>query len=176
MMGHAFFCKFLLNMATVPMIQISMNATLPAFCMDKPTQGEGYIIIARDLLQGVEALSTLQNIPSRCCALIAAHALECVLKAFLWHKGKKKEIRKTEVQHDIVALWNMAYKEKTLSISEEPPDWCKILSSGHKPNYYFRYQKGTGKTVVHGGQTPALIPMAVELKKLIEMVEFAIKG
>ena len=134
------------------------------------------MIVARDLLQGVEALSTLQNISSRGCALIAAHALECALKAFLWHKGKKTEIREPKVQHDVVALWNMAYKEKTLSIAEVPPDWCKILSSGHGPNFYFRYQGGEGKTVVHGGQTPALIPMAVELKKLIEMVELAIKG
>jgi hypothetical protein len=153
----------------------SLNATLPAFHLGQPTQEEGYMIVARDLLQGVEALSTLQNISPRGCALIAAHALECALKAFLLHKGKKKEIREHDVQHDIVALWNMAYKEKHLSIPEVPPDWCKILGSGHGPNFYFRYQEGEGRTVVHGGQTPALIPMAVELKKLIEMVELAIK-
>jgi len=70
----------------------------------------------------------------------------------------------------------MAYKEKGLSIPHVPPDWVTILGSGHGPNFYFRYQKGKGKTVVHGGQTPALIPMAVELKKLIEMVELAIKS
>jgi hypothetical protein len=142
--------------------------------MVQPTQEEGYMIVARDLLQGVEALSTLQNISSRGCALIAAHALECALKAFLWHKGKKAEIRKPKVQHNIVALWNMAHKEKSLSIPKVPPDWCKILGSGHGPNFYFRYQEGGGRTVVHGGQTPALIPMGVELKKLIEMVELAI--
>lgn len=134
------------------------------------------MIVALDLLQGVEALSTLQNISSRGCALIAAHALECALKAFLWHKGKKKEIRDPMVQHDLVSLWDMAYKEKTLSIPSAPPDWCKILSSGHGPNFYFRYQEGEDKTVVHGGQTPALIAMAVELKKLIEMVKLTIKG
>ena len=114
--------------------------------------------VARDLLQGVEVLSALQNIHPRGCALIAAHALECALKAFLWHKGKKKEIRAPDVQHDLVTLWNMAYKEG-LSIPQVPPDWCTVLSSGHGPNFYFRYQEGQGKTVVHGGQTPALIPM-----------------
>ncbi len=132
------------------------------------------MIVARDLLQGVEALSNLPNVSPRGCALIAAHALECALKAFLWHKGKKK-IWGRKVQHDLVALWNMAYKEG-LSIPQVVPDWCAILSSGHGPNFYFRYQKGEGKTVVHGGQTPALIPMAVELKKLIKMVELAIKS
>ena len=146
------------------------------FFIHQPTQGEGYMIVARDLLQGVEALATLQNISSRGCALIAAHALECALKAFLWHKGKKNEIREHKVRHDLVALWDMAYKVKILCIQEEPPDWCKILSVGHGPNFYFRYQEGEEKTVVNGGQTPLLIPMAIELKKLIEMVELAIKG
>ena len=108
--------------------------------------------------------------------MIAAHALECALKAFLWHKGKKTEIRNPKVQHDLVTLWSMAYKEKALSIPKVPPDWVKILSSGHGPNFYFRYQKGKGKTVLHGGQTPALIPMAVELKKLIKIVELGIKS
>lgn len=144
--------------------------------MCQPTEGEGYMVVARDLLQGVEALSTLQNISPRGCALIAAQALECVLKAFLWHKGKKAEIREPKVRHDLVALWDMAYKENTLCIKEVPPDWCKILSVGHGPNFYFRYQEGKSKTVVHSGQTPSLIPMTIELKKLIEMVALAIKG
>lgn len=132
------------------------------------------MIVARDLLQGVEALATLPNVSARSCALIAAQALECSLKAFLWHKGKENEIQKPNVRHNLVALWNMAYEEKGLSIPEVPPDWVTILSSGHGPNFYFRYQKGEGKTIVHGGQTPALIPMAGELKNLIEMVERAV--
>ncbi|MDP2168134.1 MAG: hypothetical protein Q8J64_07375 [Thermodesulfovibrionales bacterium] len=154
-------------------VNFSIHSTLPALCMVEPTKREGYLIVARDLLQAVEALSTLQNIPPRGCALIAAHALECALKAFLWDKGKEKVIRK--VRHNLVALWNMAYKEKTLNIPEVLPDWCKVLSSGHGPIFYFRYQVGEKDAVVHGGQTPALIPMAGELKKLIEMVEHAIK-
>jgi len=157
-------------------VNSSINATLPSFSMAQPTQGEGYMIVASDLLQGVEALSSLQNISPRGCALIAAHALECALKAFLWHRGKETEIRGKKVQHDIVILWNMAYKEKTLDIPEVPLAWVKILGSGHRPNFYFRYQEGEKHTVVHGGQTPALIPMAAELRKLVEMVRLAIKG
>lgn len=160
----------------------SINIEVPASSIGQPTEVDGYMIVARELLQGVEALSTLPNISPRNCALIAAHALECTLKAFLWHKGKETDIRKRDVQHDLVALWNMAYKEG-MSIPQVPPDWCTILSSGHGPNYYFRYQMGqktvsdgAKKTVVHGGQTPALIPMAAELKKLIEMVRLTVKG
>lgn len=155
---------------------IAINFMDPPLRMLNPTQGDAYMIVARDLLQSVEALSTLPNVSPRGCALIAAHALECALKAFLWHKGKKKEIRASDVQHDLVALWNMAYNEKDLSIQKLPPDWVTILSSGHGPNFYFRYQEGKGKTVVHGGQTPDLIPMTVALKNLIEMVGLAVRG
>ncbi len=164
----------------------SGNAVLPAIRMRQPTEGDGYMIVARELLPGVEVLSILPNLPSRAAALIAAQALECVLKAFLWHKGKKTDIRAPEVQHNLVALWKMAY-DQDLSIPQEPPDWCTILSSGHGQNsehgqnFYFRYQEGVRNppgdqtNIVHGGETPALIPMAVEIRKLIEMVELAVK-
>ncbi len=156
-------------------MNFSLKAKLPLVRLGKPTEGDGYVIVARDLLQGVETLSTLQNIPPRSCALIAAHALECALKAFLWHKGKKTEIHKPKVRHDLIALWTMAYKEG-LSISAEPPDWCRILSEGHGPNYYFRYQEGEKGEIVHGGSTPAMIPMAAELKKLFELVDRTVKS
>lgn len=154
---------------------ITMNCVAPALRMVQPTEGDGYMIVAHELSQGVDALSTLPNVSPRSCALIAAHALECALKAFLWHQGQKVEIRKPKVQHDLVTLWNMA-KEKGLSIPDVPPDWVTTLSSGHGPNFYFRYQQGEGKTIVHGGSTPALIPMAVALKDMIEMVRLAVKG
>lgn len=113
--------------------------------------------------------------------MIASQALECVLKAFLCHKGKKAEIGKHDIQHNIEALWALAYKEKTLCITEVPPDWVKILGWGHGPNFYFRYQEGEknqkrNRTIVHGGQTPALIPMAIELGKLIRLAQDAIKS
>ncbi len=168
-------------------MSISINIELPAFSIGQPTEGDGYMIVARDLLQGVEALSTLPpNISTRSCALIAAQTLECVLKAFLWNKGKKKEIRVRKVQHNLIALWDMAYKEKDLSIPQVPPSWVTILSSGHGPNFSFRYQEGEGnsvdhngektKNIVHGGQTPALIPMADALTNLIKRVGLAIGG
>ena len=155
------------------MSKLSVKITMPALRVGQPTEGEGYMIVAGDLFQAVEALSTLPpNISPRGCAMLAAHASECVLKAFLWHKGK---IWPRKDQHNLVALWNIAYKEG-LGIPQVPPDWVTILSSGHGPYFYFRYQKGQGKTVVHGGQTPAPIPMRDALKNLIEMVGLAVKG
>jgi hypothetical protein len=154
-------------------VSISVNIEAPAPYIGQPTEGDGYKIVACELLQGVEALSSMPNVSSRNCALLAAHALECALKAFLWHKGKTKKDT-SAIRHNLKALWDMACKEG-LSIPQTPPDWCVILSSGHGPDYYFRYQEGQRKNIVHGGQTPALMPMAVELRKIIEMVERAIK-
>ena len=149
--------------------------TAPVLRVVQPTEGDGYMIVARQLLQGVEALSTLPpNVSPRSCALIAAHALECALKAFLWYKGRKR-IWARKDQHHLVALWDIAYKEG-LSIPKDPPDWVRTLSSGHGPNFYFRYQVGEGGTIVHGGSTPALIPMRDALKNLIEMVGLAVKS
>lgn len=154
----------------------SANIKLPAKRMGQPTQGDGYMAVARELLPAVKALATLPNVPPRAAALIAAHALECALKAFLWHKGKDSEILAGKVKHDLLKLWSIAFKEG-LDISQAPPDWCRIFISGHGPRFYFRYQEGVldekQKTIVHGGSTPALEPMAVALRKLIETVERA---
>jgi hypothetical protein len=59
-------------------------------------------------------------------------------------------------------------------ITAAPPAWCRILASGQGPNFYLRYQKGEGETVVHGGQTPDLILMTSELKKMVNDVEIAV--
>ena len=127
-----------------------INGSLPSIRITQPTQIDAYLVVARDLLQGVEALSIMTKLPPRSCSLIAAHALECILKAFLWHKGKRKEIRQSKIQHNLVALWGMAYKEGSLGIPQVPPDWVTILSIGHGPNFYFRYQEGEEKTIVNG--------------------------
>ncbi len=151
------------------------NTELPALNIKQPTEVDGHMIVARDLFRGVEVLSKSPNIHPRSCVLIAAHSLECTLKAFLQHKGKKKEIYSSETRHNVIGLWNMAHKEG-LNISEKIPDWFMILNEGHNKPYGFRYQKGEGKNVVHITQTPPLIPMTGELKKLIDTVELAVKA
>ena len=153
----------------------SICGTLPLPGWVQPDEGEGYLVVARDLFKGVEALSPTNSIPPRACALIAAHTLECTLKAYLWHKGKRSELKKREVRHNIQALWNLAYREQTLGIPEQPPDWVRILGDGHGPNFYFRYQEGENRTIVNGGHTPALVPMTDELRSLLEQVEVSTK-
>lgn len=160
---------------------VRVNSTLPSLQMVKPSQVDAYMVVARDLLQSVEVLSTVNNVSPRGCALIAAHALECLLKAFLSHKGKSSKYRENGFhqemnKHNLKALWKMAYDENTLNIIESPPDWVEILSVGHGPEFYFRYQEGKNETIVNGGQTPALTPMTIELRTLHEKVEVSIKN
>jgi hypothetical protein len=144
--------------------------------MGQPTEGDGYMIVARDLLPAVEALSTLPpSIHPRGCAMLAAHALECALKAFLSHKEKNG----LRGEHDLLKLWEMACKEG-LNIPQVPRDWVTTLSWGHGPNFYFRYQEGVKVTTKHvtvdSGSYPALVSMTTALKNLIETVGLAVKG
>lgn len=159
-----------------------MGGELPSLQILQPTEVDGYLIVARDLLQGVEVLADFPAVPPRASALIAAHAVECALKAFLCSKGKQQEVRAKAVQHDLIKLWGLACDEHDLGIPQTPPDWVTILSAGHGPNFYFRYQEGQPKSdgsgkkwIVHGGQTPALITMARELRKLVDAVENAVR-
>jgi hypothetical protein len=128
------------------------------------------MIVARDLSQGVKALSVQPSIiPPRSCALLAGQALECALKAFLWHRGKPMR------GHELGALWERAH-EAGLPISRLPPNWVISLSEGHGPNFYFRYQAGVGGVIVNGGSIPDLIPMAAGLEQLIALVELQVRA
>lgn len=137
--------------------------------ISQPTEVDGFRVVAEELLQAIDALSTVNGIHPRGCAMLAAHALECMLKAVLWHNGNKIK------GHKILSLWDEVFKQNILNISKTPPDWVRVLAEGHSP-FYFRYQIGAdNSTIVMGGQTPALIPMASELRKLLEMVKKSIK-
>ncbi|GAX59616.1 hypothetical protein SCALIN_C04_0104 [Candidatus Scalindua japonica] len=89
--------------------------------INQPTEKNGYMIVSCDLFQGIKALSGLPNIHPRNCVLIAAHSLECTLKAFLQHKGKKEELNNPKNRHNLRKLWNMAHNDG-LNIPDEPPD------------------------------------------------------
>lgn len=138
--------------------------------MLQPGEVDSYMIVANQLLPSVEALSKVENLPARGCALLAAHALECALKAIIQHRGLSCTVK----EHDLLALWNAVALSMIIDIPTEPPDWVKILGIGHGPRFYFRYQQGEEKNFVHGGQVPALVPMAQELRDLIAKISSAL--
>lgn len=139
--------------------------------MVQPTRGDGFLGVARELIPGVEALAPLNTLPARSCAMLAGHALECVLKAYLWHMDNT---RRDLGDHDLLTLWGNAYAG--LGLQKDPPSWVSILATGHGPDFYLRYQKGKHGVIVHGGSTPAPIPMAAALRELLVTVEAAIKN
>lgn len=157
-----------------PMANIgSVNVTAPTPSISQPTQIDGYMVVAQELFQALEILSTA-SISPRAAALIAAHALECLLSAFLLHKNVDTR-RDSETWHNLVVLWERA-SEQGLPIDRRPPNWVTILGSGHNRPFFLRYQRGKKETIVQGGETPELTSMRDELRKLLEVVNLAVRS
>ena len=158
-----------------PKISATGNIKLPALTIAEPSVGDGYLIVARDLARAFEVTVKIDNVPQRATVIIGAFALECSLKAFLWHKGQN-EVR--NVGHNLLCLWIMAYKEG-LDIQKNFPNWLEILADGFWPNQFFRYQQAkneSGKSFTpNGGQFPPLSLMAIDLRNLMEKIESAIR-
>jgi hypothetical protein len=101
-------------------------------------------------------------------ALVAAHTLECVLKAYLSRNGSAADLKTRKLRHNIVGLWAKAVADN-LQVPSRPPHWVENLSRVHNEPYYLRYAEG-----IHGIVLPAREPMASELAALLELVRKAI--
>jgi hypothetical protein len=64
---------------------------LPLPSIGDPSSSNGYLTIANNLLPGIELLSLKPNECSFSCALLAAHATECILKSILVHYGMTED-------------------------------------------------------------------------------------
>jgi len=117
------------------------------------------------MLPGVKVLAAASPLPVLALALVAAHVLECLLKAYLSRDGSDAEVRNSDVYHDLNALWAMAFSQG-LRVPESPPGWVDGLSGLHKRPYYLRYSTG-----VHGIVSPGAEPMTSELAALLETVQ-----
>lgn len=123
-----------------------------------------YLGIANAMLAGVRVLAAANPLPALPLALVAAHVLECALKAYLSRTGDDTAVRKPDVRHDLTALWEMAFKDG-LPITQSCPTWVTLLSEIHGPPYFLRYSTG-----VHGIQSPGPEPMTSELASLVRLV------
>ena len=124
-----------------------------------------YLGIAELLMPGLDALASSKSTVGVPLAFLAAHTLECLLKAYIsTAAGSDAKVRKGRIKHDLHELWKLAVS-KGLPVSASIPAWAENLSQLHGPPYFLRYSTG-----VHGLVTPAAQPMVSDLKALLEMV------
>ena len=129
------------------------------------TPQAGYLAAAQALMPGVELLATGSPAEARALTLVSAHVLECLLKAYLTAAlGTDTELKKLNVRHNLVALWQEA-ASRGLSISATAPSWVAIVGALHGSPYHLRYQDR-----VHGMQLPATQPMVSEISALLAAV------
>ena len=122
-----------------------------------------YLGVAENLIPGVRILADTPNTHGMPLALLSAHMLECLLKAFLSKALGSDELltRDSKLRHNLIALWALA-KEKGLGLPTQQPDWLECLSDLHSHPFYLRYSTG-----VHGIVSPAPEPMASDLQNLL---------
>ena len=144
----------------------TIDCTLPPMKMVPPSSAQSYLIAAKGLFLGVEALASNSAQTAMACAFLAAQVLECALKSYLSHTGwPERKLKTRSIRHSLEVLWAEAVREG-LSIQSEPPQWCATLNSAHNEPYYFRYPMG-----LNGFVFPALVPMTSDLRSLLATVE-----
>jgi len=137
--------------------------------MVPPSSAQSYLIAAKGLFSGVEAISTNTPATAMACSFLAAQVLECVLKSYLSHAGKtESQLSDHSIRHNLERLWREAV-HKGLKIQSNPPEWCMTLNSGHDKPYHFRYPMK-----LNGFVFPALLPMTTDIRSILSTVEGAI--
>ena len=138
--------------------------TLEPIRMKPAGPPDTYFGVGENMMRGVQVLAAASPTSALALALVAAHVLECLLKAYLSRGGSDAALKEKEVRHNLNALWAMAFGQG-LRIPESPPDWVARLSDLHDRPYHLRYSTG-----VHGIVSPAAEPMTAELAALLETV------
>lgn len=129
-----------------------------------------YLGVVNGMLPGVAILAAAQPAVPMAFAFLAAHVLECALKAYLSRDGSDERLTKAPLRHDLGALWRLAASEG-LPVVAEPPDWVTRLGELHGAPYYLRYS-----TRVHGIVLPPSGTVATELTALVDAVRFGLRN
>jgi hypothetical protein len=148
----------------LPPIAGSVNVTLGDVTVAPPGPPHSYLGVAENLMAGVRVLAAADPPPAVALAFLAAHVLECALKAFLSRDGTETKTKNRDTWHNPGALWREA-GAAGLPVSPDPPSWAEQLSRLHDRPFRLRYAGD-----VHGILTPAAEPMASELAGLVALV------
>lgn len=130
---------------------------------------DAYLAIAKAIVPSLEVLrqSTVSSIPG---ALLAGHALECLLKAALAYSGvTETKLRSLALRHDLEALW-LHSAQFVPSLGASVPEWAKRLNGLHNSPYVLRYPVG-----VNGLVLPSPAEVAKELSELESVVRALIR-
>ena len=145
----------------------TLHTNLQDFTMGGNQPPYTYLGVATGFMPGVTTLAASGVSCAMPLAHLAAHTLECALKAYISRDGDDSKAR-GPIQHNLSGLWALAHQEG-LKIAATPYDWVATLSGLHDKPFYLRYSEG-----VNGVILPSAEPMATELKELIEVVRAAL--
>ena len=123
-----------------------------------------YLGVADGLMPGIRILGDASPVPALPLTMLCAHALECILKAYLSRSGDDSCVRKADVRHNLNKLWSMA-RDAGLDLPADLPQWVSLLGNLHGRPYYLRYSTG-----VHGLVLPPQAQMVVDLSELLNAV------
>ena len=128
------------------------------------TEAVAFFTAARGFNAGVQVLAAKDGV-ELARSLLAAQALECVLKSYLSHAGVSESTLRRSIGHNLEELWRKAVAEGA-PIQEQPSAWCKSLNELHDSPYRLRYPMG-----LHGLVLPGINPMVSELQVIVSSVE-----
>jgi hypothetical protein len=137
---------------------------LPALVTVKPGPPHSYIGVAQQVCDGIKVLAAAERPPPVPLAMLCAHALECILKAYLSRDGNDTRLMNGAIRHNISALWALASREG-LAVPDVAPPWVCGLSDLHDKPYDLRYAKRFQMLVL-----PSAGLMATGVIELLERV------
>jgi hypothetical protein len=110
--------------------------------LNQKTSARGFLRMARDFLRTFELLPPDQA-PLEPKLFLAAHMLECTLKAYVALVDDTKLKVKGREGHDLLEQWKVAVEvsnvaAKKLPIDVTPPEWIKTLAAFHAYPYLNR--------------------------------------
>jgi hypothetical protein len=138
--------------------------------IDPPRPPHTYLGVAESILPGIQVLASQTRPPAIPATLLAAHMLECLLKAYLSRNGDDKRLLVGDMRHNIAALWQLASREG-INLPAQLPTWASTLSHLHDRPFYLRYSTG-----VNGVVTPPIPVLARELENMLKEVSSQIRG
>lgn len=158
-------------MSDLPEAAGSAAVTSAAVTLVPPSDGQSFVLTARQLWSGAQVLADSEIVTTLPGALLVAQALEGALKAVLWAAGRvASELSRRPFGHDLEALWK-ASAESGLAVSVMPPDWCALLNTLHAPPFHGRYPSG-----MNGHVTPNAKQTVLDVDHVLSLAEDVVKA